>query len=1263
MAFARKWQRWLPALRERQIPEPAIRVLVDYDWDRARRGQMPLSAEETAAGLAAALGHVPTPEPERPVGDILGNVVGDVRQVAAGLLQAVPRPGHPGILGEIAAFRQAPRAVGEALRRGDVAALAEAPGVRLLPGSFLVSALARGGPSELARHPVLTLLDVLPFAHGAARALVGPEEAARLSPIRAAWRRFAQPQVDSMFRTVTGRFLGRELTPLDIRTRMGFGRQREVMRLISTELRRVELAQEPWVAELRRQGAELGLSWEDMERVSTIAERGNPEELARLAPNERRWLEEVVRPRVQELGAAWTTAGMLVEHEGELWPATRGTQVMRSVSEKLARVDERIARRAEQLRELRAAKEAIWGRPDLPGLRSVGEAVEGYSLDAVMDRARDVIALAGRLEDRHPWLTWTPEHEAPGMAAKEFRAAPTKTIERLRLRWAYALLDWRQAVEDLIRAIHTSESSLGVPVRTFRRVEARTARLQSLTGRLRDALARSKRWRAQMERMTLPGSPVPESEWVLTALDMLRGSYLPEEQLARVGLHRHWNLGSLHTILSERTIPIRRALADWDRLTARERKLVARLASMAAKRDELATRLEAAVAGQVPARWMPVVQERFRTEVLRRLGESPEEIVKREAGRPMDLDEAVRYVQEGYERWGVRASALADIWRDVAPMWRELRAAGWNPVWMAHVDETQVRSIARPYLFPERIVKPTEVRERTRDARPWIRNYEVALSYAHMELLRHRAAENVVATLIQRYGQRVGDYERANAAVARTIAERSGTTVAEAMARLMAADDLVRWEPRTVLPWRKPLPNVMMRTEYVMPRWVVQLMEQLVPSVSNLRLAFDRAMNAWRTSILSLAPRFHVNNVIGGALATSMEVGPTALFRYARAAYRMVREHSLPIEVTRGVGSVVSAEDFAWHYKLGRTIGRWLQQAGQRPPARGLRRVAEVVARPGASVIDWSLRLNAVVDEFYRAIAFLARQDDAIAKGLSPSEARLAAVETANRILTDWDDLVPFERNVLRGLFPFYAWMRHIVRFALGLPIDHPLRVSVLANFARYELEDMPERFWNQVLLGPPDFWGRVKVIGGRGMNPFADVANYATLAGVLGQLNPVLGAALEASGISAVTGTPELFPDVDYDPVSQRLVARRPGVLRTMLFGVLPPAEIPALFFEGLQTPEERAERVLNPDVWASKWRSRAGLPFIPRTVNVRREAVVAELARRDAARAALRRALRTADWTTATPWPSNRPVVELLRKLDLTPWEITPRQDLVPT
>lgn len=103
-----------------------------------------------------------------------------------------------------------------------------------------------------------------------------------------------------------------------------------------------------------------------------------------------------------------------------------------------------------------------------------------------------------------------------------------------------------------------------------------------------------------------------------------------------------------------------------------------------------------------------------------------------------------------------------------------------------------------------------------------------------------------------------------------------------------------------------------------------------------------------------------------------------------------------------------------------------------------------------------AFRLNEAINMLGRSAVYLKNLDDLLtAKGRSLDEvnapmtindpeitaAITGAVDNANRILGSFSDLTPWEKQVMRQVFPFWSWIKFINKAAYELAIDNPDRV------------------------------------------------------------------------------------------------------------------------------------------------------------------------------------------------------------------------------
>lgn len=146
------------------ISPTAYNAVLQYDAQRVGQGAQPLSNDQTALALRAADTQLtPTAPPQRSIWNVPGNAISDITDIA----QSIPKL-PIGLFNTVKDLPNFPKRIAEAQAAGanPITALAQAPGVNLIPGSYVVGQAAKGpeGLRELATHPVQTALDVLPAA-------------------------------------------------------------------------------------------------------------------------------------------------------------------------------------------------------------------------------------------------------------------------------------------------------------------------------------------------------------------------------------------------------------------------------------------------------------------------------------------------------------------------------------------------------------------------------------------------------------------------------------------------------------------------------------------------------------------------------------------------------------------------------------------------------------------------------------------------------------------------------------------------------------------------------------------------------------------------------------------------------------------------------------------------------------------------------------------------------------------------------------------
>jgi hypothetical protein len=152
---------------------------------------------------------------------------------------------------------------------------------------------------------------------------------------------------------------------------------------------------------------------------------------------------------------------------------------------------------------------------------------------------------------------------------------------------------------------------------------------------------------------------------------------------------------------------------------------------------------------------------------------------------------------------------------------------------------------------------------------------------------------------------------------------------------------------------------------------------------------------------------------------------------------------------------------------------------------------------------------------------------------MTDARAQEEGMRAANRTMGNLSAMSPFERQWMTTIMPFYGWTRHVLTYVAEYPVDHPYRAMFLANLANQNSDSVANglytRIQNLFFLGTPNSQGDVSAIDVRALNPLRDVANYATLGGVISALNPVISAPFAVVDPQIVFGSNTLYPTLTY--------------------------------------------------------------------------------------------------------------------------------------
>lgn len=153
-SFESKWAQ----ISSADYKPDAIAALRKIDAQRIVRGQPPLTLPETLTALDSADARQVKLEQKADPTAIFSNAMDDLSAIGKSIIH-IPEL----VVNEVKALDDLPGQLSKADSLTDITRL---PGVRMIPGAYTVGNIADGteGLKEMGRHPLMTLLDVLPAA-------------------------------------------------------------------------------------------------------------------------------------------------------------------------------------------------------------------------------------------------------------------------------------------------------------------------------------------------------------------------------------------------------------------------------------------------------------------------------------------------------------------------------------------------------------------------------------------------------------------------------------------------------------------------------------------------------------------------------------------------------------------------------------------------------------------------------------------------------------------------------------------------------------------------------------------------------------------------------------------------------------------------------------------------------------------------------------------------------------------------------------------
>lgn len=316
----------------------------------------------------------------------------------------------------------------------------------------------------------------------------------------------------------------------------------------------------------------------------------------------------------------------------------------------------------------------------------------------------------------------------------------------------------------------------------------------------------------------------------------------------------------------------------------------------------------------------------------------------------------------------------------------------------------------------------------------------------------------------------------------------------------------------------------------------------------NLETWYDRRfLGSIKTWWLALSPRWQLGNLVGNSLMSVIGGGidPVTMVRQMRNARALLAEDP-------------SGELLARQQHLLATRGnipRTLLNRGMTHEEMTFLNpeLDRPVRNPVARVAQKSYAMNEYTDNLFRSAVYLAKMEprahlwDQLDAGQISPEAFMAqvgstlsarqALDGALHAAGDFQNLSPFERSVVKRLWIFYPWYRHITKLTLSLPVNHPTRVIWTLHLAQMFGDDDQDKL-------PGFLQGSIPLGGDRylrtgNLNPFGGVEN-----------SPLLSPGSAVAGLTpAITWPAAILMGVDLSRGGAQ-ISRPPGTERLDSYG-----------------------------------------------------------------------------------------------------------------
>lgn len=235
-------------------------------------------------------------------------------------------------------------------------------------------------------------------------------------------------------------------------------------------------------------------------------------------------------------------------------------------------------------------------------------------------------------------------------------------------------------------------------------------------------------------------------------------------------------------------------------------------------------------------------------------------------------------------------------------------------------------------------------------------------------------------------------------------------------------------------------------TPFLIPKSVRDEWQGILGMRGAAGASIDEVYSYWKGGVLALSPRWYIQNIFGNSLMFMLGAGLDiqAMRMAMNPAYRKSVIADLSAHgLSSDLGSLATKMGIAPDKNLYRrlvTAGYKINNRFESVYRRAMFfHVAKKKLREEGIVKPGTTKASDLSDAWATVANAARKQEDWALKIVD--QVRIEST----RFLGDYLRFNRLERSILRRAYPFYAWMRTVMRLAFALPVKHPKRAALLA--------------------------------------------------------------------------------------------------------------------------------------------------------------------------------------------------------------------------